>query len=169
MNRNEQDDLVNAMRCDIACLGDKEQPTAGSLHIGISQRCTMRPHAPGREVATSDTCTHTSVFANNATGALLASFLKSRVALPNNITTSNGNPGERAVKSWVKRADLLDYYSEWNARKKARVGVVGLITILVLLMIALQRHNSPVPPGTSVYLDNTKQTNSQQTTPPQAD
>lgn len=130
---------------------------AALFHVGIFQRPTMKSHVLNRAAVTSDHGTHNGVFSNNAVGALLASFLTRNATSSGSAATSNRDLENRADKSLAGTGNLLSYGSGWKPVKKAGVGASGLITILVLIVIAIHRYNLPDPPATSTAQDTAAQ------------
>ena len=117
----------------------------------------MKSHALNRAAVTSDHGTHNGVFSNNAVGALLASFLTRNAPSSGSATTSNRGLENRTGKSLAGTGNLLSYGSGWKPVKKAGVRALGLITILVLIIIATHRYNLPAPPATSTAQDTAAQ------------
>ncbi len=130
---------------------------AGLFHVGIFQRSTMKSHVLNRAAVTSDHGTHNGVFSNNAVGALLASFLTRNTPSAGSAVTSNRGPENRAGKSLAETGILLNHRSGWKPVKKAGVGALSLITILVLIVIAIHRYGLPAPPATSTAQDKATQ------------
>jgi hypothetical protein len=116
----------------------------------------MKSHALNRAV-TSDPGTHNGAFSNNAVGTLLASFLTRNAPSAGSAATSNRDLENRAGKSLAGTGNLLSYGSGLKPVKKAGVGALGLITILVLIVIAIHRYGLPVPPATSTAQDTAAQ------------
>jgi hypothetical protein len=110
----------------------------------------MKSDTLGHAVAPSDPGSHNGVFANNAVGSLLASFLTCD-ASSGNATTSNGAREEYIGRSPTGSGDLLNYASR-------------LLTIAVQIIIALRRYSLPTPRAMSASHDITLRRNKQLTT-----
>jgi hypothetical protein len=117
----------------------------------------MKSHVLNRVAATSDLGTYNGAFSNNATGALLESFLTRNAPSSGSAATSNRDLENRTGKSLAGTGNLLSYGSGWKPVKRAKVGALGLITILVLIIIAIHRDNLPASPATSTAQDTAAQ------------
>ena len=126
---------------------------AGLFHVGTFQRSTMKFHVLNRAAVTSDHGTHNRVFSNNAVGALLASFLTRSTPSDGSAVASNRDLENRTGKSLAGTSNPLSHGSGWAPVKKAGVRALGLITILVLIVIAIHRYGLPAPPATSTAQD----------------